>query len=127
MRSYETTWTASTASACECLCVSVCARVRACDCFRILLRKTFDVFAADGASVCDSVWERVVCLRGLVVNADDLPAALLSPVDEQLGFPLLLHGHGRSVQHCRHRRSRRDLDNFSKKSQQTDKAANTAT
>lgn len=102
----------------------MCARVHVCECFRIRLRETFDVFAA---SVCDCVWERVVCVRSLVVDADDLPAALLPPVDEQLGFPLLLHGHGWSIQHCRHRLSRTNLDDFSKKSQQTDKAGNAAT
>lgn len=47
--------------------------------------------------------------RGLVVDADDLAAALLPPVDEHLGFALLLHGHGRPVQHCRHKQKRENL------------------
>lgn len=35
----------------------------------------------------------------LVVDADDLSAALLPPVDQQFGLALLLHGHRGPVQH----------------------------
>lgn len=42
-----------------------------------------------------------VCVCCLVVDTDDLSAALLPPVDKQLGFPFLLYRHGRPVQHCR--------------------------
>lgn len=38
---------------------------------------------------------------GLVVDADDLPGSLLPPAVEELCLPLLLHGHGRPVQHWR--------------------------
>lgn len=52
---------------------------------------------------------RVVRGRGLVVDADDLAAALLSSVDKQLGFALLLDGHGRSIQHWGHKQKRRKM------------------
>lgn len=57
--------------------------------------------------------------KGLVVDANDLSAALLSSVDKQLGLALLLDGHGGSVQHCRHKKKRRNISSSGAKETET--------
>lgn len=52
-----------------------------------------------------SLWGKGGAL-GLVVDADDLPAPLLPPAVQELRLALLLHGHGRPVQHWRNTTAR---------------------
>lgn len=78
-----------------------CASVRVVADFKSFFGVKLEVVLSRKGSVCEGEGA-----PGLVIDADDLPSSLLPPTVEELRLPLLLHGHGRPVQHWRNTTAR---------------------